>query len=224
MTMKITESLFAYPWTSMWENNCNSYYVGDDARLLVDPGLLMSFPELVKGMSRDGIDVETIKYVLITHSHPDHFEAVERFINNPDVKILMSKQEVTFMEEIGAKFYPAFGLDVPEYRVDQQLEEGPVTIGGEEFEVILTPGHSPGSLCLYWPKGKALFSGDLIFNRNVGRTDFPGGDGELLKQSIERISELDIEYLLPGHMEMVAGGQEVKKNFEIVKRAVFPYL
>jgi glyoxylase-like metal-dependent hydrolase (beta-lactamase superfamily II) len=222
--MKITENLFAYPWTSMWENNCNSYYVGGDVRLLVDPGLLMSFPELVKGLSRDGVDSEKIRYVLITHSHPDHFEAIERFSNRPDVEILMTGPEVRFMEEIGSRFYPAFGLDVPEYHIDRELEDGTISLGGEEFEVIITPGHSPGSMCLYWPKEKALFSGDLIFSRNVGRTDFPGGDGALLKQSIERISQLDIEYLLPGHMEMVAGGDEVKTNFDIVKRAVFPYL
>jgi hydroxyacylglutathione hydrolase len=222
--MKITDNLFAYPWTSMWENNCNSYYVGGDARLLIDPGLLMSFPELVKGLSRDGVDIETIQRVLITHSHPDHFEAIQRFLDKPGVEILMAADEVRFMEEIGSKFYPAFGLDVPEYRIDRELESGTIQLGGEEFEVILTPGHSPGSLCLYWPREKALFSGDLIFSRNVGRTDFPGGDGRLLKESIERISELDIEYLLPGHMEMVAGGDEVKNNFDIVKKAVFPYL
>jgi len=222
--MKITENLFAYPWTSAWENNCNSYYVGGDARLLIDPGLLMSFPELAKGLARDGIDTETIQNVLITHSHPDHFEAIERFSGDSKVQILMSGAEARFMEEVGMKFYPAFGLDVPEYRIDRELEDGPIEIGGEQFEVFITPGHSPGSLCLYWPSGKALFSGDLIFSRNVGRTDFPGGDGALLKESIERISELDIEYLLPGHMEIVVGSDEVKRNFDIVKRAVFPYL
>ncbi len=222
--MKITENIFAYPWTSMWENNCNSYYIAGDAHILIDPGLLMSFPELVKGLSRDDIDSEVIKYVLITHSHPDHFEAVERFSDRPDVKILMAREEAKFMEEVGSKFYPAFGLDVPHYRIDQELEDGVVQLGGEEFEVIVTPGHSPGSICLYWPKEKALFSGDLIFSRNVGRTDFPGGDGTLLKESIERVSALDIEYLLPGHMEMVVGGDEVKRNFDIVKRSVFPYL
>lgn len=222
--MKITDNLFAYPWTSMWENNCNSYYVAGDVRLLIDPGLLISFPELVKGLSRDGIDTETIQSILITHSHPDHFEAIERFADKPDVQILMTAQEARFMEEIGLKFYPAFGLDVPEYRIDRELEAGTIQLGGEEFEVIVTPGHSPGSMCLYWPKAKALFSGDLIFSRNVGRTDFPGGDGALLKESIERISQLDIEYLLPGHMEMVVGSDDVKRNFDIVKRSVFPYL
>jgi hydroxyacylglutathione hydrolase len=222
--MKITENLFAYPWTSMWENNCNSYYIGADAHILVDPGLLMSFPELVKGLSRDDIDGDAIRYVLVTHSHPDHFEAVERFADRPDVKILMTKEEAGFMKEVGLKFYPAFGLDVPEYRIDQELEDGTIQLGGEEFEIIITPGHSPGSMCLYWPKEKALFAGDLIFNRNVGRTDFPGGNGALLKESIERVSQLDIEYLLPGHMDMVVGSDEVKRNFDIVKRSVFPYL
>jgi glyoxylase-like metal-dependent hydrolase (beta-lactamase superfamily II) len=222
--MKITDDLYSYQWTSMWENNCNSYYIGGEVKTLIDPGLLVFYPELVKNLSRDGLEPDDIQNVLLTHSHPDHFEAVERFLSIDGTKIYMSKEESDFMEEVGKKFYPAFGLNVPDYRIDVYLEEGELTIGGEQFDVYVTPGHSPGSICLYWPEKKALFSGDLIFSRNVGRTDFPGGSGNLLKESIERMSELDIEYLLPGHMEPVLGSENVKENFELIKRGVFPYL
>ena len=222
--MKLTDELFAYPWTSMFENNCNSYLIGGDVMALVDPGLLVHFTELSRSMARDGLDTDDIKHVILTHSHPDHFEAVERFIKKDDVTIYMSAEEAAFMEEIGKEFFPAFGLSVPEYRIDVFLEDGEIEIGGETFQVLITPGHSPGSACIYWPKKKALFSGDVAFSRNVGRTDFPGGSGELLKESIEKISGLDAEYLLPGHMEVVVGKENVEENFNLIKRGIFPYI
>jgi len=222
--MKLTDDLYAYPWTSMFENNCNSYLIGGDVMALVDPGLLVHFTELSRSMARDGLDTDDIKHVILTHCHPDHFEAVEHFVKNNDVTIYMSAEEAAFMEEIGKEFFPAFGLSAPEYRIDVFLEDGEIEIGGETFQVLITPGHSPGSACIYWPREKALFSGDVAFSQNVGRTDFPGGSGELLKESIEKISELDAEYLLPGHMEVVVGKENVEENFNLIKRGIFPYI
>ena len=69
-----------------------------------------------------------------------------------------------------------------------------------------------------------MICGDVIFAGNTGRVDFPGGSGKLLKESIENLSNLDIEYLLPGHMGIVAGKERVQKNFEFVRNNVFPYL
>ncbi|MCX7634515.1 MAG: MBL fold metallo-hydrolase, partial [Syntrophales bacterium] len=74
------------------------------------------------------------------------------------------------------------------------------------------------------PVRKALFPGDVIFAESVGRTDFPGGSGAKLKRSILKAAKLDIEYLLPGHMGMVAGREAVQMNFNIVIQHIFPYL
>ena len=60
---------------------------------------------------------------------------------------------------------------------------------------------------------KALFTGDLVFKKGLGRTDLPGGDGTLIKESIKRMSLLDIELLLSGHGEIISGANEVKSNF-----------
>jgi len=90
--------------------------------------------------------------------------------------------------------------------------------------VILIPGHSPGSVGFYWPKRKALFCGDVIFDRSVGRTDFPGGSGTLLKASIRNLADFDIECLLPGHMGIVDGAESVRRNFRIVIQQIFPYI
>jgi hydroxyacylglutathione hydrolase len=92
------------------------------------------------------------------------------------------------------------------------------------FEVIQTPGHSPGSICLYWPDKKILFTGDVVFNQGIGRTDLPGGNGKELKESIKKISRLDAEYLLPGHGDIVSGREAVKTNFANIERDWFHYL
>ncbi len=105
-----------------------------------------------------------------------------------------------------------FGMKFPQFTFDIELEEGPWKIGNEVLHVYKTPGHSPGSVCLYWESKKVLVCGDLIFKESVGRTDFPGGSSALLKESIERMKELDIEYLLPGHMDIVVGKSNVKKK------------
>ena len=114
-----------------------------------------------------------------------------------------------------------FGLQLPEYRVDIPLQEGEFKFNNATFEIYHTPGHSPGSISIYWPEKKALIVGDVIFQAGVGRTDFPGGDGKLLKQSIERLSKIDVEYLLPGHGEIVQGKDNIKRNFDYVADVYF---
>ncbi|HNS15808.1 MAG TPA: MBL fold metallo-hydrolase, partial [Syntrophorhabdaceae bacterium] len=94
-------------------------------------------------------------------------------------------------------------------------------IGGRAFQVIPTPGHSPGSLCLYWKEKRTLISGDTLFYMGVGRTDLPGGDAELLAESIKRLAELDIEHLIPGHGELIRGEKAIKKNFQLIINELF---
>jgi glyoxylase-like metal-dependent hydrolase (beta-lactamase superfamily II) len=221
--MKLAEGLYVYEWTNYFENNCNSFFIGDAVGALVDPGLSKHLPDLLKRMAKDGIKKEDIKYVINTHSHPDHYEASALF-DSSQVKIALSEIEMDFMKGPGAYLYQLFGLKAPVVDVNLSLKAGEMKLGGESFEISIVPGHSPGSIGLYWPAKKALFPGDVIFQMNVGRSDFPGGDGKLLKQSIRDLFKLDVEYLLPGHMGMVKGAANVKKNFEKVIEGVFPYL
>jgi glyoxylase-like metal-dependent hydrolase (beta-lactamase superfamily II) len=94
-------------------------------------------------------------------------------------------------------------------------------IGHVTLQVILTPGHSPGSLCFYYPKEKVLISGDTLFQLGVGRTDLPGGNLEDLARSIERLSRLETDYLLPGHGDMIKGKKAVEKNFQVILSELF---
>jgi glyoxylase-like metal-dependent hydrolase (beta-lactamase superfamily II) len=118
----------------------------------------------------------------------------------------------------------ALGIDVDAFAPDFFLQEGELLLDGLKMKVFHTPGHSPGSVCLYWPVQKALFTGDLVFKEGLGRTDLPGGDGDLIKESIERMSQLDVELLLSGHGEIISGAQEVKSNFEQIKDFWFRYV
>jgi glyoxylase-like metal-dependent hydrolase (beta-lactamase superfamily II) len=88
----------------------------------------------------------------------------------------------------------------------------------------MTPGHSPGSLCLYWPDKKALFTGDVVFFQGIGRTDLPGGNGKELKNSIQKISQLDTEYLFTGHGEILIGQEAIQANFKKIHAYYFNYL
>jgi glyoxylase-like metal-dependent hydrolase (beta-lactamase superfamily II) len=222
--MKLIDDIYVYEWTTLFDNNCNSYYIGGTVQALIDPGLSRYVPELLSSMEADGIQKDDIRYVINTHSHPDHFEGSLEFNDNAAVSIALHEREADFHRETGSLMYGWFGLDAPAVSIDMILNEGPITLGDETFDVILSPGHSPGSVSLYWPSEKALFSGDVIFDRNVGRTDFPGGDGAALKKSIMGLAELDIDRLMPGHMGIVEGNDAVKENFRFVIRNVFPYI
>jgi len=221
--MKIAEDLYAYVWENPYENNCNSFYIGGSVQALIDPGLKKFVPDLLKKMAADEIRRDDIRYIINTHSHPDHYEGSE-FFNGTGVQIAIHREEMAFLDEIGAQMYEWFGLRFPKIDIHLILEEGEVQLGDETFQVHLIPGHSPGSIGLYWPERKVLLPGDVVFDRNVGRSDFPGGDGELLKESIRKLSKLDTDYLLPGHMGMVTGNTNIRNNFKIIIENIFPYI
>jgi len=221
--MKFAQDIYVYEWTDMYDNNCNSYYIGGSVQALIDPGLTRHIPSLLESLRFDGIIETDIRYVINTHSHPDHFEGSESF-DPSRVKIALHAEEITFLQGEGAALYDLFGLNRPKAAINMILTGGDLSLGNETFEVILLPGHSPGSIGLYWPERKALFCGDVIFDQNVGRTDFPGGSGAQLKESIRNIARLDVEFLFPGHMGVVDGAENVQKNFKVVIQQIFPYI
>lgn len=215
--MKVTDGVYSYVWKGVFENNCNSFFFGEPLNILFDPGLKNYTDQLLKNMEADGIDIETISFVINTHSHPDHIEGNLNFTKY-DIPAGMHKDEIRFLHETGADFFKMLGMDFSEFRYEIELEEGFLKIGETELQVFKTPGHSPASVCIYWPEKKALVCGDLVFDKSFGRFDFQGGDAVQLKESIKRISQLDIEYLLPGHMEIISGSENVRKNFEEVEK------
>ena len=220
--MKVTKNLYFYPETGMLD--CNTCVIRDDVTILIDPGLPQAIAALVQGLRKDGIEPEDIDIITNTHLHIDHSWADEEFRKISGAKIVLHPLHKKFYDLAAAQTSRFFGLPPLELKEDSCLDNSKLSTGDFEIEFIPSPGHSPDSVCFYCPQGKFLVCGDVIFDKNTGRVDLPGGSGDELKRSIENLSRLEIDYLLPGHMGVVSGAEDVKQNFEIVKKHVFPQL
>jgi glyoxylase-like metal-dependent hydrolase (beta-lactamase superfamily II) len=221
--MKLTDNLHAFIWQSMTANNCNAYFIDGPSRVLIDPGHRALFEHVQRGLEDLDLSIKDIDVVICTHAHPDHLEAVP-LLKNTAALFTMHETEWQWAATIGKQMSPSFGIDINELRPDFFLTEGNLSLDGLDLDIIHTPGHSPGSVSLYWPQQKALFTGDLVFKEGVGRTDLPGGDGSQLKESIKGLKNLDVEWLLSGHGEVLSGSENVKKNFENVESFYFRYV
>ncbi|MGD0229125.1 MAG: MBL fold metallo-hydrolase [Syntrophorhabdales bacterium] len=217
--MRVFKDLYFYPWLSMQENNANTVFIDGAVPTLIDPGHAHLFTHVEAAMAHDGLDMGRIKVILFTHGHPDHIEATDLF----DEKVLrgIGKKEYTYMQQEGKELFLASGTQMPARPFTLFLNEGRLTLGDKTLLVIPTPGHSPGSICLYLEKEKVLLSGDTVFYLGVGRTDLPGGDVDQLAYSIRMLSKLDVEYLVPGHGEMLKGRKAIQKNFEMILSEFF---
>jgi glyoxylase-like metal-dependent hydrolase (beta-lactamase superfamily II) len=221
--MNIAKDLFYYPWETLTENNCNSYVIRGDVTVLIDVGHLKHLGRLLASMEEDGLSPQGLDLIMSTHCHPDHFEALSQFTES-EVLTAMHREEEHYLRDHGKTLYQMMGITSPRCRADFYLGEGILKLGNIDLQVYHTPGHSPGSLCFYWPKKKVLISGDVVFSGGVGRTDFPGGDANQLKHSINRLSQLDIDVFLPGHGEIIMGKQSVLRNFDFIRENYFPML
>jgi hydroxyacylglutathione hydrolase len=220
--VKLTENLYFFSEKGMMDSN--TYVIKDKQSLLIDPGLTQFLPALVEDMRRDGIDPKDIKLIANTHLHGDHCWANDAFKKLSGAEILLHPVQKQFGQAAAVQASQFFGVAAAEFNEDRLMDNDRLNLGETEIELIPSPGHSPDSICYYIRADRVLICGDVIFSQNTGRVDLPGGSAEQLKSSIERLSQLDVEYLLPGHMNIVTGREDVKNNFEFVKQYVFGYL
>jgi glyoxylase-like metal-dependent hydrolase (beta-lactamase superfamily II) len=230
---EITDGVHFYLWVGQ-SMNCNSVVLanalaGAQPHVLVDPGMTggamgeRPLESLAEAMSADGLRMEDVGLVVGTHCHPDHYQAVDEVVRRTGAGVTLSVPEYDFLKGAGASFYDSFGTSLPSSKPSTLLEEGKLALGGDGWraEVLITPGHSPGSVCLYMPDSKVLVSGDVVFPGSIGRMDFVGGSTRQMKESIDRLSRLDIEYILSGHSSMsgplVSGKDNVVRNFQMVR-------
>ncbi|NSW85153.1 MAG: MBL fold metallo-hydrolase [Syntrophobacteraceae bacterium] len=209
-------------WNSMSANNCNTYLIDGPTRVLVDPGHLGLFSHVEMGLRQIGAGISDIELVICTHAHPDHFEAVQLFKKDTQALFAIHETDWHLVKEMAR--YSGGAFDVESCAPDFFLQEGNLDVKGLELHVIHTPGHSPGSVSVYWPGKRALFTGDVLFKDGLGRTDLPGGSGETLKASIRRLAGLDSEWILPGHGDFISGAKGVRSNFERVEQFWFRYI
>lgn len=222
--MELTPNMHAFIWNSETVNNCNTYLIrSKEKNILIDPGHLAYFDHVRKGLTDLDMSVEDVDMVICTHAHADHMESVGLFADTPAL-FAMHTEDWEMVEKGVPVFKGAPNMDQKCYEPDIFLSEGELTVGDVSLTVYHTPGHSPGSITIHWPATGTLFTGDLIFQEALGRTDLPGGNGELLKESIRQMARLNAAWLLSGHGDVISGTEAVRANFEQVERFWFGYI
>jgi len=185
----------------------NCYVVGDERTsqaAVIDPG--GDAPDILKAVQALKLKVV---YVINTHAHFDHILADAEVIVETGAKLALHRLDAPLLAQGGGA--AMFGLCGPDgLKADLLLDEGDtVAVGDLRFSVLHTPGHTPGSICLYDPAANVLFSGDLLFYQGIGRTDLSGGDHQAIMCSLERVLALPEQTTVyPGHGPETTIGDE----------------
>jgi hydroxyacylglutathione hydrolase len=183
---------------------------GADSALIIDPG--EEADRLLGAVDELGVKLEAI---LLTHTHFDHVGAVAPVARATGAPVYCPKLEVGVLADIMAFVpWPGFG-PFESYDADETVEGGErLHLAGFDIDVIFTPGHSPGHVTYAIEDERALFSGDVLFQGSVGRTDLPGGDHATLMASIAGLLERygDDTAVHPGHMGLTTLARERATN------------
>lgn len=171
----------------------NTYIIGD---ALIDPGSGENINYLKDEIKEAGLEMTDIKKIINTHCHFDHMGADKQLQDEYGYEIYMHPLDIKSVKDkdVNATVAASYGMEVPDLEI-KELNEGD-KVG--DYEVIHTPGHTRGGICLF--NGKSLISGDTIFSGgNFGRTDLPTGNLQEMRESILKIADLDAVQLFSGH-------------------------
>jgi len=226
---KITEGVFFIPGEDEFIPDSHVYLVGNPSSQdisLIDAGLVGKGNYKIESITRAGIDLKSIKRVIMTHTHLDHIGCLaeilqqipwaELWVHVLEAEALERGDERTVygMEMFRGMCQSQFGLrpGAFTFQVNRKVEGGEsLNIGDMDWEVIHIPGHSMGSIALYHREKKILIPGDVVYaDYAIGRFDLHGADASQLKKSLLRLAELEVDILLPGHNEVV---QKVARGY-----------
>jgi len=220
--LKLAEGLYFYPERGF--PDCNLYVIQDEITAVVDPGATSALPMRLREMQADGLEVSQIDLILHTHLHLDHYGANQALRDQTGARILLHplqhRHQRVSVEEV-AHF---FGLRPVHFQEDGELPEEELSLGRRRLRLLAVPGHSPDSIAFWCEEEGWMICGDLVFQGSTGRVDLPGGNAAQLKASIEHVAQLPLELLLPGHMGALRGRSEILRNFDYIRRYVFPWL
>jgi hydroxyacylglutathione hydrolase len=192
---------------------CNCTILGDEVTheaMVVDPG--DNIPEILSRLQKHGL---TLRQIVVTHAHIDHVGGAAQLRKLTGAPVVMNQQDLGLlgMMEMQAGW---IGVPTPEVAPPDASAEDGLAIGLATLpaEVLHTPGHTPGSVCLFFPTQHLLIAGDTLFAGSIGRTDLPGGDGQQILRSLrDRLLILpDATRVLPGHGPETTIGEERQSN------------
>jgi glyoxylase-like metal-dependent hydrolase (beta-lactamase superfamily II) len=231
----LARNFYCYVWQGRG-NNCNSALLpsvlrGEQPHVLIDPGHVRNelgepcLDSLTQAIEADGFKMKDVGLLIGTHSHPDHIEATETVMKESGALFTLSREEDEHYRNTGKAFFQSLGGQQSQVTPFFYLKEGDLSLGPADkrmaVRVLFTPGHSPGSISLYLEEDRILVTGDVVFAGSIGRTDLPGGSPSLLRKSIDRLSQLDVEHMVPGHStemgSVISGKDKVRRNFYGVK-------
>ncbi len=192
---------------------CNCTILGDEQSLeaiVVDPG--DDLPRILALVAKHHL---TIRQILVTHAHIDHIAGAQQLQRITSAPILYNRKDLPLVAMMDAQA-AWLDMEIPEVSSpDVDLTDDlSIHINGLNGITLHTPGHTPGSICLYFPSASLLLSGDTLFAGSVGRSDLPGGDAITLIRSIhERLLVLpDSTLVIPGHGRSTSIELERRQN------------
>ncbi|HZR56532.1 MAG TPA: MBL fold metallo-hydrolase [Terriglobales bacterium] len=192
---------------------CNCSIIGDEGSreaIVIDPG--DDLDDIFAIIRKHNL---TVKQIVITHAHIDHVGGAMKLRAATDAPILLNENDYALLKMLDVQA-TWVGMKSPgKVEIDQSLEQADtVKAGAIVANVLHTPGHTEGSVCLYFPHEKKLIAGDTLFAGSIGRTDLPGGSLEKIIDSIhEKLLVLpDETIVIPGHGSSTTIGNERERN------------
>ena len=192
---------------------CNCSILGDpESReaIVVDPG--GDVETILEVVGRHGL---AVKQIVITHAHIDHVSGAMELKRRTGAPILINEQDRRLLEMLDLQARWIGAAPPGEVRVDLPLSDGDVVRAGKlAGQVLHTPGHTEGSICLYLEDHHKLIAGDTLFSGSIGRTDLLGGSFEKIMRSLhDRVLQLpDETVVVPGHGDLTTIGEERQSN------------
>ena len=225
---KVIDNIFFFAESGILD--CNQYIIKDEEKnelSLIDAGNGLSMNGLIEGLKELNLEFNRITKIYITHEHVDHviglYRIIEKLEKMPQINAFGETVDILRNGFVDKIFPGSLGIGPEMFKVKiiplkvHELGEF-CKIGQFTFKILLTPGHSPSSICYYEPDQKILIPGDLVFTGgSFGRYDFPGGSLPKLIDSISRVNDLDVDILLPGHMGIsMDGNRDINLSYRMV--------
>jgi hydroxyacylglutathione hydrolase len=198
---------------------CNCSIIGDETTreaMVIDPG-----DDIEDVLALIGKHNLQVKQIVITHAHIDHVGGAMKLRAATGAPILLNQNDYALLQMLDVQA-GWIGVATPgEVKIDQSVSTGDtVKAGAHAASILHTPGHTEGSVCLYFPAEKLLIAGDTLFAGSIGRTDLPGGSMQKIMQSLHGtvLTLPDDTVVVPGHGPSTTIGEERESNPFLVKR------
>lgn len=197
---------------------CNCSIIGDEATheaMVIDPG--DDIADVLALIQKHNLQV---KQIVITHAHIDHVGGAMKLKAATGAPILLNQNDYALLKMLDVQAAWIGMKDPGQVAIDSSVSTGEtVSAGGLQANVLHTPGHTEGSICLYFAADRKLIAGDTLFAGSIGRTDLPGGSMQKIMRSLHDtvLALPDDTVVVPGHGPLTTIGDERESNPFLIK-------